>query len=152
MLRFIALFISLGVIAFGSIGCTYNGALRDQFHAPINQMSGGIPVKVGLIVDDSEIRSNMDIIKYNVNVNPGLRNAMAAELATIFKEVVLVSNAKQTSDALLLARVGFESVEVSAHSFTCRISLSLQDPQTDLIVATYQHSEPYTSSYPEGRP
>ncbi len=125
--------------------CTFEGALRDQFYRPTGQTGGEIPLKVGLIVEENEqtklIRSNKDMIKYDVKINPGFANATAAELATVFKDVVVVKNAKQAGDASLLAYVTFEATENVAHTFSCQITLKLQDAQTRMTVANYQHSE-----------
>ena len=94
--------------------CTFEGALRDQFYRPTGQTGGEIPLKVGLIVEENEqtklIRSNKDMIKYDVKVHPGLTNAVAAELATVFKDVVVVKNAKQAGDAGHLRGVDAPSV------------------------------------------
>ncbi|HYM36778.1 MAG TPA: hypothetical protein VES96_00085, partial [Nitrospiraceae bacterium] len=135
----------LGLLLATGSACTFEGALRDQFYRPAGQTGGEIPLKVGLIVDENEqtklIRSGKDIIKYDVKMNPGFTNAMAAELATVFKEVVVVKNARQAGDAGLLAYASFEATEDAPHNFTCRIELKLQDPQARLTVASYQHSE-----------
>jgi hypothetical protein len=125
--------------------CTFEGALKDQFYRPTGQTGGEIPLKVGLIVDENEqaklIRSSKDIIKYDIKAYPGVTNAMAAELATLFKDVVVVKNAKQAGDAALLAHVTFEATENMPHTFSCQINLKLQDAQTRMTVANYQHSE-----------
>lgn len=125
--------------------CTFEGALRDDFHRPSGQTGGEIPLKVGLIVDDSEqvklIRSSKDLIKYDVKLHPGLTNAFAAELAMVFKSVTVAKNAKQAGNVDLLAYASFEATEDAAHNFTCRIELKLQDPQARLTVASFQHSE-----------
>ena len=139
------MFLMLALVLLTGSACTFEGALRDQFYRPTGQTGGEIPLKVGLIVDESEetklIRSSKDMIKYDVKMNPGFTNAMAAELATVFKEVVIVKNAKQAGDAGLLIYASFEATEDAPHNFTCRIELRLQDPQARLTVANFQHSE-----------
>jgi hypothetical protein len=139
------MFLMLALVLLTGSACTFEGALRDQFYQPKGQTGGEIPLKVGLIVDESEqaklIRSGKDIIKYDIKAYPGVTNAMVAELATLFKEVVVVKNARQAGDASLLAYVTFEANENMAHTFSCQITLKLQDAQTRMTVANYQHSE-----------
>jgi hypothetical protein len=126
--------------------CSFDGALHDQFHRPTDQTVGEIPLKIGLIVDENEqvksIHNSLDaVIRYNVKVQPGLANAVAAELATIFREVVMVKNAKQAGDVNLLAYVSFQVTETRVDNFFCRLELRFYDPQTRQIVTSFQRSE-----------
>ena len=126
--------------------CSFDGALHDQFHRPTDQTVGEIPLKIGLIVDENEqvksIHNSFDaVIRYNVKVQPGLANAVAAELATIFKEVVIVQSAKQAGDVNLLAYVSFEATETRVDNFFYRLDLRFYDPQTRQIVTSFQRSE-----------
>lgn len=132
------------VLLVGS-ACTYNRALREQFYRPTSSGAEKLPLKVGLLVNQNEqsgmIKSNKDIIRYDIEVNPGMANAVAAELATIFQDVVIVKEPKQAAGVGLLATMNFDISENQAHTFTARLELALRDPQTKFTLANFQQSE-----------
>ncbi len=136
---------SLALVALTLSACTYTGALREQFYRPTSSDSERLPLKVGLLVNQNEqsgmIKSNKDIIRYDIEVNPGMANAVAAELATIFQDVVIVKESKQAAGVGLLATMNFDVSENQAHTFTARLELSLRDPQTKFTLANFQQSE-----------
>jgi len=136
---------SLALAALTLSACTYTGALREQFYKPTSTDSEKLPLKVGLLVNQNEqsgmIKSNKDIIRYDIEVNPGMANAVAAELATIFQDVVIVKEPKQAAGVGLLATMNFDVSENQAHTFTARLELALRDPQTKFTLANFQQSE-----------
>lgn len=138
------MFMVLALVLLTGSACTYTGALREQFYKPTSSNSEKFPLKVGLLVNQNEqygtIKSK-DIARYEIEANPGVVNAVAAELATIFQDVVIVREARQAAGVGLFVTMDFDVTENQAHSFTVRLGLSLRDPQTKLTLASSQRSE-----------
>ena len=87
MLRVIVLSVLLCITSFGNLACTYNGALRDDFHQPSGDLGSKLPLKVALVADPTikayEFRSQGAWGHHNVAVYPSIIKATAAELAGV---------------------------------------------------------------------
>ncbi|BCS56061.1 hypothetical protein GSbR_14240 [Geobacter sp. SVR] len=86
------MFLSLIVMIFLITGCTYTGAIRDDFYAATQKESAKINLTVG-VVDTSKNKNKAFIFGgggYSVDIKLGaIANGLQSELSTIFEKVIL---------------------------------------------------------------
>jgi len=110
VLRVIALSILPCITSLGNFACTYNGALRGDFHQQSAGFGGKLPLKVAVVADPTiktyEFRASGYGFSQRIAVYPGLINAAAAELAEVFDQVRVVEQPEQAAEKELLVFVG----------------------------------------------
>ncbi len=149
MLRIIVLSILLCLATLGNLACTYNGAIREDFHKQSAGFGNKLPLKVAVVADPSiktsEFHASNHGFSQHIAVYPGLINAAAAELASVFEQVRVVDQPEQVSEEDLLVFVrlttrtiqsaGFGVFDVSGY----RLLLSINDHGRN-PVAQHEHS------------
>lgn len=93
---------ALGLMTLMSVaGCTYNGKIREQL--PISTATASddkkIPRNVVIIPNNATYSSQFRIVgaggtSVNIDLYPGVPNAVQAELAKVFSDVAVVENSK----------------------------------------------------------
>lgn len=125
------------VIAIGQVACTYNGALRQDFHQQSGDFGGKLPLKVAVVADPTiktyEFRASGHGFSQNIAVYPALVNAAAAELTGVFEQVRVVDLPEQATEQELLAFVRLAIRTIQSASFGIhdvygyRFGLSIRD-------------------------
>ncbi len=141
----------LCLICVGSAACTFKGAIRENFYQPAPQQDQKIPRKVVVDWDKSIQELRMTPVIYaDINLNPGLANAVRTELATVFEEVVLM-DAGRPNEGDLLAYVSATIVKSGfGRSYTCRVTLALSDARSKKLISNFESSAPIEVGTPGG--
>jgi hypothetical protein len=144
------LLILICITFFGSLACTYNGALRQDFHHQSGDFGGKLPLRIAVVADPTIKKDNFhtysgDGFRQNIALYPGLINAAAAELTGVFEQVRVIDLPEQATAQELLAfvelpygviqRASFAKFPVYGYSLVLSIKDDGQNP-----VAQYKHS------------
>ena len=146
------LYIVLCVVAVACSACTtYKGAVRDDFYPPAAQQGQKIPRKVVVDWDkSSKVLQMTPVISADIDLNPGLANAVRTELATVFEEVALM-DARQPKEGDLLAYVSATIVKSGfGRSYICQVALALSDAHSNKVIANFESSAPIEVGTPGG--
>jgi len=144
------LLILICITSFGCLACTYNGALRQDFHQQSGDFGGKLPLKVAVVADPTIKKGNFhtynsDGFKQNIALYPGLINAAAAELTGVFEQVRVVDLPEQATAQELLAFVTLDYGIIQRASFMkysvygYSLGLSIKDHGGN-PVAQHEHS------------
>ncbi len=138
------LFVSL---LLSHTACSVSGAIRDNFHQAGESPVRKLPLKVGLLLDD-KLKAQHLIVpgrpggEIDVDLYPGVFNALRAELANTFEEVTVFEGRAQTKGEDLLGFVTStyepEGTTFALAGLRCKIELVLKDAQTGVLVGKYK--------------
>jgi len=151
-MKHLRFYIALCVVAFGCSACTYKGAIRDDFYPPVAQQDQKIPRKVVVDWDKSiQVLRMTPVIYADIDLNPGLANAVKTELATVFEEVALMDDARRSKEGDLLAYVSATIVQSGfGRSYTCQITVALSDARSKKLISNFASSAPIEVGTPAG--
>lgn len=157
MLKVIVLSILLCITSLGNLACTYNGAVRGDFHQQSAGFGRKLPLKVVVVADPTikayEFRASGHGFSQHIAVYPGLINATAAELAEVFDQVRVVDQPEQAAEEELLVFVRLTTRTIQSASFGVhdvygyRLLLSINDHGRN-PVAQHEHSGEIRPSTP----
>lgn len=151
-MRTMRLCIVLCVVEFGGSACTYTGAIRDDFYRPVAQQDQKIPRKVVLDWDKSrKVLRMTPVISLDIDLNPGLVNAVKAELSTVFEEVTMMDDSRRLTDSDLLAYVSANIVQSGfGRSYTCHVNVALSDARSKKLISNFENAAPIEIGTPGG--
>ena len=123
---------------------TFQAELRPQFYEPRAATGAKIPLKVALVTDDAFKAQRLVAAgqaganTYSIALNPGLANAITAELAGVFEEVSVVESRNRATAA---AFVLVPTVDLRVGE-PLKLALTFHDPQALPPVVTYDAAAP----------
>lgn len=132
----------LFLLILGLFACShkYNGVIASDFHETTgHKFVERIPVKVGLVQDTkvkkAKFKTKSETGTININLHPGLINAIKTELETIFDEVTVLDNAGQRRNEQFLISPKFAPThEISSYSCTIQLTLLFKDTKYEPVV------------------
>ena len=132
-------------VGLGSTACTATGGIRENFYVPSSQDVQKLPLRVALVTDSAmksqrlTLRNMMRGDTIEVNLHPGLINAVRSELAAVFQDVTIVESAKQAKEQDLLAipNLSFEQTDPLGGAFKSQIKITFKDIRSGTLVTSY---------------
>lgn len=134
----------LCLVALGLSGCSYEGALRKDLYRQHAEYGQKLPLKVALLADP-QIKTQQVVLSMKrgeiarINVYPGLVDATAAELATIFDEVRIIEHPNLATSDDLVAVVRLSVAGSYPPPYTSRLGILFRD-ELGRQVALYEDS------------
>lgn len=135
-------------VGLGNTACTATGGIRENFYLPSSQDVQKLPLRVALVTDSAmksqrlTLRNMMRGDTIEVNLHPGLINAVRGELAAVFQDVTIVESAKQAKEQDLLAipSLSFEQTDPLGQAFKSQIKLTFKDIRSGTLVTSYDQT------------
>jgi hypothetical protein len=145
-------YILLCVVAVTCSACTYKGAIRDDFYLPAARQDQKIPRKVVVDWDKSiQVLHMTPVIYADIDLNPGLANAVKAELATVFEEVIWADDIRRSKESDLLAYVSANIVQRGfGRSYACQVNVALSDARSKNLISNFGSAAPIEIGTPGG--
>ncbi|TAJ07793.1 MAG: caspase family protein [Nitrospirae bacterium] len=134
-------------LLLGTTACSVAGAVRENFHRAGEPPARKLPLKVGLALDD-KLKAQHLIVpgrpggEIDVDLYPGVFNALRTELANAFEEVTVFEGRAQPKNEDLLAFVTStyepEGTTFALAGLRCTIELVLKDARTGVLVSKHK--------------
>lgn len=141
--------ILLASLSFGNLACTYNSAVRGDFHPKSVGFGNKLPLKVALVADPTiktyEFRASGHGFNQHIAVYPELINATVADLEELFDQVRVVDHPEQATAEEFLGFVRLTTkTQQEANVYVddvygYRLLLSIYDHGRNLV-AQHEHS------------
>jgi hypothetical protein len=137
----------IACLLLGTTACSVSGAVRENFHRAGEPPARKLPLKVGLALDD-KLKAQHLIVpgrrggEIDVDLYPGVFNALRTELANAFEEVTVFERRAQPNNEDLLAFVTStyepEGTTFALAGLRCTIELVLKDAHTGVLVSKHK--------------
>lgn len=78
------------------------------------------------------------VISLDIDLNPGLINAVKAEFATVFEEVMVLDDSRRLTESDLLAYVSANIVQRGfGRSYACQVNVALSDARSKNLISNF---------------
>ncbi len=143
--------------------CSVSGTIRDNFHQAGEAPPRKIPLKVGLVPDKQTTQrlSVGAMGTIDIELQPGVFNAVRAELANTFEEVTVLESPGKTKDEDLVGIVSMRysvsagnpmggAMAAAGAGAVCKISVALREAKTGIPVNKYDGEGGFSWEGPSG--
>nr|MBI3612592.1 caspase family protein [Nitrospirota bacterium] len=143
--------------------CSVSGAIRENFHQVGEAPPRKIPLKVGLVPDKlaTQRLSAGATGTIDIELQPGVFNAVKAELANTFAEVTVLEGAGKAKDEDLVGIVSMRysvaggnpmggAMAAAGSGAICKISVALREAKTGIPIGKYDGEGGFSWEGPSG--